>query len=110
MSTNKRACLGAGGSLELGDRADDTDLGQIGAGPDWQRRAPEAAAANGPVMCGFQPIVEALLLDVCRHPRCLRIARQQLRFYGLHPNKPTRHRLQNVKASKSFAKQCCIGI
>ena len=53
---------------QLLDGADADRLDAVVRHPDGNGRAPVAAAAEGPVARVAQPVGEALLLDVLRHP------------------------------------------
>ena len=54
--------------VQLLDGADADRLDAVVRHPDGNGRAPVAAAAEGPVARVAQPVGEALLLDVLRHP------------------------------------------
>ena len=54
--------------LELVDRADHHHLLAVVAHPHRDGSAPEAVAGDGPIARVEEPVVEALLLDVRRHP------------------------------------------
>ena len=80
----KQAARLVGDALgEVGGRARDGDVpGVFSAAPDGDGRAPVALARDGPVDVVAQPLPEAALLDVLRHPLDAAVAREHLVLHG----------------------------
>ena len=62
MDIGERCATGE--SLELLDRTHTDDFLAIIAYPDRNRVTPESIAAEAPVACILQPVVEPLFLDI----------------------------------------------
>ena len=77
--------------LELGDRADDLDVVGAVALPHGDRVAPEPVAGDGPLACTLKPLAEAAVLDVCRNPVDLLVARQEHVLDPGHVDEPAAH-------------------
>ena len=80
--------------LQLLNRANDNHLFHVLGDPDRQGGAPKPAAADSPVMCISQPVVEALLLDIAGHPVGLGVVGHQLLLDLGHLYKPAGNSLQ----------------
>ena len=80
--------------LQLLNRADDNHLFHVLGDPNREGGAPKPAAADSPVMCISQPVVEALLLDIGGHPVGLGVVGHQLILDLGHLHKPAGNSLQ----------------
>ena len=78
-------------ALQLLDRTHADPVAGDAVLPDRQRRAPHPVARDGPVHGALEPVAEAAVLDVVRHPEDLRIRRDQVVDEVRHAHVPRGH-------------------
>ena len=93
----------AGAGLQLVNRTDAEPLPRSVVDPHRDGGAPHPVSGDGPVGCALQPVAEAPVLDVLRHPaHLLVVGHQAIDDFG-DPNVPAWHRPVDQRRVRAVA-------